>query len=1039
MTVIATTGTPHSTAYGNQRKVDRCQNGVLWAVRVQNGTNTDLGHAYYSTNNGATWADGGSIPGATTAANNNYNVNGSFFIDLDDYAHWVFKDNYYGYLYYRRGTPNAARTAWTWSAPLKIHGTTVTTFDYPDIIAHREGTGWSVHIVYSYTSGANNYTYRSRITIGSNQAITLTDSEQALGGNYFATPHTFPSIDFNHTGDGKTVAGGTPHLYSAWSAGKAGTASGIRFRKATYSGGAWTWGTEQTIDSARYVVNPDYWLNCLFDGTRVIIVGQVYDGAGTDLILHDRNAADTATFTRVLIENAATSNYLATGSASYDSNGNVYLLGRNSAPSWVDIDFFYRKWTRSTATLGAPVVYDNTLNTNPYISTKRGHSGQKLEFIYLEGSSAPYSVTYGGITLNTAPTAPTGLAPNAATIDKSITNRFSWTHNDPEGDAQGGYDLQYRKVGDTVWTTVSGSTVNQYRDIVGGTFTGGNWEWRVRTYDAPGLVGPYSAIATFEAKFNAPTNVSPIHGSTVNTDVPLLKATIESGRAEWQLATDSAFTANVRTAILPEANAITTAGEVSMTLPDAQQLFQGTWYIRARVYTTITADWSAANTFTVSHPPTTSGHAPTAGEYVAFGATGDVTLSWTFSDTSSVDAQTAYQILVERNVDGVLLVDTGKVLSAAGQHTVTIPASEKDVELRWRIRVWDSDDVVGPYSANHLFFVSDAPTVNIVSPAEASVVTTPRPTIDWDFAAGGTRTQARYMVTVTRTSVDQTVDYNSGWILGADTVHTLATNLENQIEYIVRVTVEDNQGFQSSDTNTFTTEWIKPFVPAAEVDLSFFEDDGFVRVTWEVGASDPNFYAWRVYRKLSADASWTLLLETQDVTVGLYDDYTPLAGQEYFYAVVQVKVLFGDQVESEYHPLAAKPVTTNYWLIDPLDKEKSFRIYHVISDSFSDEWEQQDINLIGRGRHVDFGDRWGYRGSIAVQLRDKPTATAREQRLQLEAWKAENRELWLRNPFGDYFPIIAGQMQFERESGVGLNEYSTVTIPYAEVIDEGLI
>ena len=39
---------------------------------------------------------------------------GSFFIDLDDYAHLVYKDRFDGYIYYRRGTPNAGRTAWTW-------------------------------------------------------------------------------------------------------------------------------------------------------------------------------------------------------------------------------------------------------------------------------------------------------------------------------------------------------------------------------------------------------------------------------------------------------------------------------------------------------------------------------------------------------------------------------------------------------------------------------------------------------------------------------------------------------------------------------------------------------------------------------------------------------------------------------------------------------------------------------------------------------------------------------------------------------------
>lgn len=139
-------------------------------------------------------------------------------------------------------------------------------------------------------------------------------------------------------------------------------------------------------------------------------------------------------------------------------------------------------------------------------------------------ATASISLTHWGAALvalvaNTAPNAPTLTTPaNNATIDRSITQRFAWTFSDPDaGDSQSKFDLQYRLVGGSTWTTVTQTIPNAYYDFASGTFAAGNYEWQVRTYDAQGVVGPWSASSFFTAADAPamPTITVPTSGGTV--------------------------------------------------------------------------------------------------------------------------------------------------------------------------------------------------------------------------------------------------------------------------------------------------------------------------------------------------------------------------------------------------------------------------------------------------------------------------------------------------------------------------------------------
>lgn len=129
--------------------------------------------------------------------------------------------------------------------------------------------------------------------------------------------------------------------------------------------------------------------------------------------------------------------------------------------------------------------------------------------------------------VNAPPNAPILLTPGSSEIiNRDAPNRFSWQPSDPDGgDGQTGYDLRYRAVGSSTWTTLSGSTPNAYRDFDAGTFAVGDFEWQVRTYDNGGLVGPYSGSRFFTAATPpaGPAITAPINGATVELASVLLQ------------------------------------------------------------------------------------------------------------------------------------------------------------------------------------------------------------------------------------------------------------------------------------------------------------------------------------------------------------------------------------------------------------------------------------------------------------------------------------------------------------------------------------
>jgi len=123
----------------------------------------------------------------------------------------------------------------------------------------------------------------------------------------------------------------------------------------------------------------------------------------------------------------------------------------------------------------------------------------------------------------------------------------------------------------------------------------------------------------------------------------------------------------------------------------------------------------------------------------------------------------------------------------------------------------------------------------------------------------------------------------------------------------------------------------------------------------------------------------------------------------------------------------------DYWLLHPTNSIYNCRLAIVKSDDFSEQYEEAEMTIIGRGRKKDYGTRWGYKGQLVAEVWDRTDLTARQQRINFQALKAQKRDVYLRNPFGDLWLVTMGEASISRIAGIGTKEFVVITLPYSEV------
>lgn len=271
----------------------------------------------------------------------------------------------------------------------------------------------------------------------------------------------------------------------------------------------------------------------------------------------------------------------------------------------------------------------------------------------------------------------------------------------------------------------------------------GTYYYRSLAQDDYGYQGGWSGTTTVGVTYplpGTPTTVTPT--GTVTVPNPTLGATLvaaqnsQTQRAEWQLATDSGFTANIRF-ITESTSDLRVSGATTEALTTAQlNLTNGTWYIRARaidVYGQYTG-WSSGTSFTVNvaAPPlptaisvNSSGIAsPTLLATVNAATNGRLSkVSWRMSKDSSFAAGSLIYTVTEP--------DSDRRTSGATQEAT--PSAIKLNNGTWYLQAKQiaEDLSESAWTSNYSWTVSltPPPVPTSMSPANGSTVTTNTPTM----------------------------------------------------------------------------------------------------------------------------------------------------------------------------------------------------------------------------------------------------------------------------------------------------------------------
>lgn len=296
-----------------------------------------------------------------------------------------------------------------------------------------------------------------------------------------------------------------------------------------------------------------YWLA---DRSRLVASGDVVFESGTSpaWCYADLPSVDVVKGNRYAIvieaKDGSSITFQLARTDTYHSNGLGCAMTQQSTSNsftGYDMDFLY-KVVYSSGEAASELRYNVQLTTNNGSTWKdiiplsfAGATSQTYNFDNEPETStakvrirAYDGVSYGdwdesngvfSISHNDPPAAPDNLSPNGTTEDRSTPTRFSWRHNDPDGsDPQSRFELHWRLQTASSWTVVSQNTPNQYYDMGANVMSAGKIEWKVRTYDQGGLVGPFSNVALFTAagKPTTPVITSPVNNATLPDARPLV-------------------------------------------------------------------------------------------------------------------------------------------------------------------------------------------------------------------------------------------------------------------------------------------------------------------------------------------------------------------------------------------------------------------------------------------------------------------------------------------------------------------------------------
>ena len=275
--------------------------------------------------------------------------------------------------------------------------------------------------------------------------------------------------------------------------------------------------------------------------------------------------------------------------------------------------------------------------------------------------------------------------------------------------------------------------------------------------------------------------------------------------------------------------------------------------------------------------------APTLAAVAPFDASASKTLTWTFNDPNAGDTQSAYELQIVKVSDSSTVVSTGKVTSTQAQRVITAATLTNGETYQWRVRTWDFEDEVGPYSAYGQFDTSTAGTLTIIAPSvdnDPGNITADY-TVTWSVTGA---TQAAYKVRVIRTS-DSAVHSDTGWVASVATSKVI-TGLSSGVEYRVEVTARSGALVETNTAQRLITPaFSNPMTPT----IVLTNETAYVHVVVNnpTPTGDlPEVTTNQLYRRKSGETDWVHIANLG--YNGSYNDYAVGSGIWYEYYVLGI-------------------------------------------------------------------------------------------------------------------------------------------------------
>lgn len=194
-------------------------------------------------------------------------------------------------------------------------------------------------------------------------------------------------------------------------------------------------------------------------------------------------------------------------------------------------------------------------------------------------------------------------------------------------------------------------------------------------------------------------------------------------------------------------------------------------------------------------------------------------LDWTFSDPDPTDTQSAYALSRQigagalsywRASDSTWQVAEVKNVSATSSVTLASGwAVATDAQYTYKVKVWDSADVVSLYSDGFTVIPSAKANPTIATPTAAAVLATDTVTPTWTVSE-----QSAYRLTLA-SNPGGVVAYDSGWVASSALTAQVPVVLADLTGWTLTLQTRNIEGLPSNVASVnFTIDYLEPPAPA---------------------------------------------------------------------------------------------------------------------------------------------------------------------------------------------------------------------------------